>query len=322
MATEKTLVTGATGFVGRALVERLVSLRQDVVALTRQHSHGLPKRVEVRIGDLATGAGVSRDLFDSVRRVFHCAGEITRPSAMQRLHVVGTERLLACVPQSSGNGAGVRWIQLSSVGAYGPPDVANRVRRIDEESPENPVGEYEITKAESDRLVRRFAAEGRISCTVLRLSSIIGARMSNSSLRRVVSVVERGWVFHVGSPEGIATYVHIDDVVSALLACSDAPEAGGQIFNLSSDCLWKDLVDHVACERGVRTPRIRVPEPALRMAVRLVGAAGRFPLTASGIDALVSRTSYPSAKIQSLLGFQFSRPMPAAVSDLMSPVVR
>jgi nucleoside-diphosphate-sugar epimerase len=313
------LVTGASGFIGGGLVARLLEMGRRVVVITRAASRAFPDGVRIHVGDLATGFGLSSSLFEDVGVVFHCAGEVRQPALMRPVHVGGTERLLACVGEPADPAAPrLHWVQLSSVGAYGPPAPANRLRHVDEETPEHPVGEYEITKTESDDLVRRAAQQGRITCTLLRPSSVIGRRMPNASVRGVIAAVGRGWFFHIGPPGAIAQYVHVDDVVSALVACGGNPAARGQTFNISSDCPWKDMIEHIARARGVSPPRIRLPETPTRLAVGLAGTVLPLPLSASRIDALVSRTSYASAKIEAMLGFRFSRPMPGALDDLLA----
>lgn len=313
-----TLVTGASGFIGQALVARLTQSGHQVVALTRNAQNQFPAGVYARVGDLATGAGVSRELFDGVGTVFHCAGEVKDAARMRQVHVGGTQRLLECLSQSVDlQRRPVHWVQLSSVGAYGPPAVVDRSRQVDEDTRENPVGEYETSKTESDRLVVQAARAAVLSHSILRPSNVIGARMPNTSLRSMIGMIGRRQFFYIGKPDAVATYVHVDDVVSALVECGRNPAAKGQTFNLSSDCLLEELVERAAELLGVRPPRLRLPEALIRAVVGVTAKWKSIPLTASRIDALVNRTRYPSTRIESTLGFHFSRPMPAGIEDLI-----
>jgi nucleoside-diphosphate-sugar epimerase len=121
--------------------------------------------------------------------------------------------------------------------------------------------------------------------------------------------------FYVGRHGAVATYVHVDDVVAALMKCAVEPKAKGRIYNLSSDCLLEDLIKHIASSLGVRLPWLCLPESLIRAAVGLVEGWVRIPLSQPRIDALVSRTRYPADRIVSELGFNFSRPMPTAIED-------
>jgi nucleoside-diphosphate-sugar epimerase len=317
VAPATVLVTGASGFIGRPLVERLAASGSRVIALTRRADVAFPAGVRVRAADLATGAGIDPGLFDGVDVIYHCAGDVRRTELMRELHVGGVARLLEARRGGTPR-APMRWVQVSSVGAYGPAAVANHPRRIDETSPEHPAGEYEVTKTEADRLVRRAAADGLFSLTMLRPANVIGPRMPNQSLPRIVSMVRRGLFVRVGKPGAIANYVHVDDVVAALAALGSHPAAIGEVFNLSSDCPWDGLIDRIASAAGVRPPRVRVPEGLLRVLGGPVGARLGNPLTSTRVNALVGRTSYPSAKIESVLGFHFGKPMPAGIDGLVT----
>lgn len=309
------LLTGASGFIGRSLLGRLLEMDRQVAVLTRGDGGGFQAGVRIHRADLSTGSGLSSALFDGVNLVIHCAGEIRDPAAMRALHVEGTRALLRAAAGRRG-GAPLHWVQVSSVGAYGP-GTGRDGRVVIEATPERPRGEYEVTKTESDHLVRQAADGKTLSCTILRPSNVIGRRMPSASFRALVEMVRRRLFFYIGPPGAVATYVHVDDVVSALLACAFHPAAPGQIFNLSSDCLLESLIDEIARVLGVRAPRVRLPEGLVRAAVRLLEGRSALPLTSARVNALVSRTRYPSSHISSVLGFGLARPMPAGVAELI-----
>ena len=159
-------VTGASGFIGRRLVERLCGLGFSVRVITRRTDHPWPVGVEVLQGDLADPHCPVTRLVKDCNIVFHCAGEIRNVSTMRALHVEGTRRLLkiAC-NEAKRNGKPLHWVQLSSVGVYGPPlGAANAERVVTEDSPMNPVGEYELTKLLADeeaKLIHLAAQQNR-----------------------------------------------------------------------------------------------------------------------------------------------------------------
>jgi nucleoside-diphosphate-sugar epimerase len=210
-------------------------------------------------------------------------------------------------------------VQLSSVGAYGPASPPGAERTITEASPEAPRGPYEITKTQADCLVRETSAPG-LTWTILRPSNVIGARMPNASLRALLGAIRKGHFFYIGGRGAIATYVHVDDVAAALIACGRDPRARRQVFNLSSDCALEALVDRAAAALGVRPPSLRVPAGIVRAAIRLATPFVSLPLTMPRVDALIARTAYPSDRIVETLGFRLSRPLPAAVDDVLSTI--
>jgi len=315
-------VTGATGFIGRRLVDALSRQGHTVSILSRHTDRRVPDCVHVARGDLSSPDCRLDSFLAGSELVFHCAGEIRDVAAMRALHVEGTQRLLnAVLKETERSGQAVHFVQLSSVGAYGPHHgVAGVDRIVTEATPTRPIGEYEVTKTQSDELVMAASRSGLLSYSIIRPSNVIGHDMPNQSLRGLISMVRRGLFFYIGKPGAVATYVHVDDVVTALMKCGFDPRAHGQIYNLSNDCLLEDLVNYIAHAVTVRSPRIRIPEAFIRTVVSLVDGRVNIPLTLSRIDALVSKTRYPADKIVSDLDFRYARPLPGAIDELIKEV--
>lgn len=280
-------VTGGTGFIGRRLVERLSAKFSEVRVLSRSATSLAGARM-VRGDAMAPPAG----FLEGADVVFHCAGDVRNEAAMRELHVEGTRRLLVAA-----RGRVARWVQLSSVGAYGQ---ALREGTVDETAPLAPVGTYESTKAEADALV---AAERELSTVILRPSIVFGPGMPNRSLYQLVTAVDRGWFCYIGR-DAVATYVYVDDVAQALVSCGTEPRAAG-VYNLSDDRPLEEFVGRIAAELGRPSPSCRVPESLARMAAHMLGRAPGFPLSVSRVDALTRRVRYSCERIQRELGYRF-----------------
>jgi nucleoside-diphosphate-sugar epimerase len=322
MKGKQICVTGANGFIGRHLVDALSQQGYSIRVLTRRPDCLFPSGVQVVLGDLTTPGCPLDQLLEGCEIVFHCAGEIRDVAAMQLLHVGGTQRLLQAVLKvSTKTGQKIHWVQLSSVGVYGPSIGPAKTDHIVTENTQlGPVGEYEITKARADELVVQASDGVKMTYSIVRPSNVFGIGMPNQSLRGLISMVKRGLFFYIGKPGAVATYVHVDDVVAVLLKCAFEPMAVGQTYNLSNDCLQESLIKYIASVLGVRLPRIRIPELLIRAAVRLFEGWAKTPLSQSRIDALVNRTRYPADKVILQLGFRFSRQMPVAIEDLVREV--
>lgn len=315
-------VTGANGFIGQGLVAALYRQGFSIRVLTRRSGCVFPDGVQVVRGDLTAPDCPVDQFLTGCEVIFHCAGEIRDVATMQLLHIDGTQRLLqATLKEAAQSGQTIHWVQLSSVGAYGPPQGSIRTNHIvTEDTRPCPVGEYEATKAKADELVMQASEGGLMTYSIVRPSNVLGAMMSNQSLRGLIAMVRRGLFFYIGEPGAVATYVHVDDVAAALMRCSSEPKARGQIYNLSNDCFLEDLIDYIASALGVRSPRMRIPESLIRTAIGLFEGRVGIPLTQSRIDALVNKTRYPADKIILELGFRFSKSMPAAIEDLIKRV--
>lgn len=287
-------VTGGAGFVGRALVARLAATPAvaEIRVLSRRAA---PVATRGFKGDLTVG--VPREFLEGATVLFHCAGEVRRESEMRAVHVEGTRRLV-----DAAAGRVQRWVQLSSVGAYGR---RQKEGEVSEGSPLSPEGAYETTKAESDALVERAAASGAFAVATLRPSIVFGPGMPNRSLAQLIAVVRKGWFGRIGDRPATANYVYVDDVADALLLCATAPAARG-MYNLSDDRPMEDFIRAIAHALGRPAPARRLPEGPLRLLARLGRHLPRFALTESRVDALTRNVRYPSARIRGELGFAFA----------------
>jgi nucleoside-diphosphate-sugar epimerase len=213
---------------------------------------------------------------------------------MPAVHVEGTRRLIRAA-----EGKLQRWVQLSSVGVYGP----QRNGVVTEESPMRPCGVYEKTKTMSDELVLGAAAAGAFTTAVLRPSNVFGPMMTNRSLFQLIGLIDKSLFFFIGKPGASANYIYVDNVVEGLIRCGISPEATGGIFNLSD---WRPLESFVATIArllGKRTPTTRLPETPVRWVARLLGRIPGVPLKESRVDALAGRASYTTNRIERQLSY-------------------
>jgi nucleoside-diphosphate-sugar epimerase len=314
----KTCVTGAGGFIGKALVEQLTKQGHEVNILTRVEKVSSESQ-NYFVANLLDES-VSLDAFlVGASVIYHCAGEIKNTSLMYELHVEGTRRLLAAVREKmNSTKQRVHWVQLSSVGAYGPPaGSADEPRVVTEETICKPVGQYEITKTLADDLLLQFATTNpHFTYTILRPSNVVASNMPNQSLRSLVNMIKKRLFFYIGSRTSVANYIHLNDVVTALLLCGEDRRAQGQVFNLSNDCILSEMVDMIAKSSGVKPPILCLPEKPLRLCVKFISMMVRIPLTQERIDALVRHTSYSPQKLRNILGFVPNHNIPAAAGHM------
>lgn len=313
-------VTGGSGFIGKRLVDRLLADGYKVRVLTRKVSSSFQEGAEVCVGNLIGDESALRQFVADLDVIYHCAGELSDVSRMRSVHVEGTAQLIRVAGEMAANRKKtLHWVQLSSVGAYGPPKGrCSELRIVTEEFPEAPVGEYEITKTESDALVRaEVERQLWLTATFLRPSNVFGLGMRSRALHNMANMISRGLFFYIGKGDSVATYVHVDDVVDALLLCGFDERAKGEVFVLSNDCAMRDVINAIADMLSVRRPRLCVPEALVRFLVKMLTPWVRLPLTNERVDALVKRTYYPSDHIANHLGFRPKRHVPTAVAELI-----
>ena len=291
-------VTGATGFIGQALVGLLVDRAAQIKILTRNFKKGIKLwpsgPVEVFEGDLVDSSHALERFLQEVDILFHCASEIRDSNKMQSTHVDGTRNLCLAATNKIRH-----WIQLSSVGVYGPV----REGIVTEDTRIDPKGLYETTKAESDRLVVQSAEKGAFTFSILRPSIVYGPEMSNPSLFQLIRMIAKGVFFFIGKEGASANYIHIDNVIKGLMSCAENPAARGQIYNLSDHRTIETFVATVAKALQRPKPILRIPETPVRYIAKYVGGLKGFPLSESRVDALTNRAIYPNRQIKTELGY-------------------
>ena len=282
-------ITGGTGFIGKSLAEKHIQLGDNVRVLSRRDGAPNNYTTHYKTDLICPDAQVLRSFVDGADVIYHCAGELHDEILMERVHVDGTRVLLQAAQNSNG-----RWVQLSSVGAYGPCHAGIR----NTSSQEMPQGSYERTKTMSDRLVK----ESGLDYTILRPSIVFGEGMPNQSMRQMASMIRMRMFFYVGRG-AIMNYVHVDDVVRALIVCGSSFRALNKVYILSDHITIEEMVKSLSIGLGVKTPKLRLPTLPIYLLVKIFGNFPGSPLSQQRLNAITNRCIYDSSLIKSELEF-------------------
>ena len=303
-------ITGGRGFIGRRLVARLLAAGHHVRILSRlPFPDTLAQGVERHHADLATpNESALLQFVDGADVLFNCAGEIHDQAKMASTNRFGTERLAACAAGRVG-----RWVQLSTIGVYGNPQVGF----VDERTPPAPIDAYEMSKLQGDEALVSVATMHDMPWTILRPTIVFGNDMPNSSMRGFIEAVTSGKFFYIGKQRAILPYVHVDDVVEAMLLLAEKNGAIGQVFNLSDDVPLEDFVTEVCNVSGCRRPDLHLPEAAIRMLSSVLQSIPGFPLTLARVDALTRTTNYPIDKIRQFVGYTHVKGWRAGLREML-----
>ena len=226
---DKYLVTGATGFLGRAVAEELVRRKAQVHALVLHddpYTDLLPKEVRTVIGDVCDKSSLS-DFFadaDSRTCVIHCAGIVSvasRPCPrLYQVNVGGTWKVLRqCMEHDVG-----KMVYVSSVHAIPEKSKGCIISEDCEFSPGLVDGDYAKSKAAATELVFD-AAERGLNASIVFPSGIIGPGdlQGGSFTSMAKSFLSGKLPFAV---RGGYDFVDVRDVARGILACSESGEPG------------------------------------------------------------------------------------------------
>ena len=225
------IVTGATGFVGRVLVEELLRLGWDVECLCRKVVPAERRGVTCRRGDLLDPEGLVEAVRQSrgVSALFHLAAALPThvptpdDATYLRANVLSSVRLFDAALEA---GIG-RVVYASSISVIGEPVHLP----VAESHPLAPLSAYSISKLSAELHAERFRRTRGLSVTSLRITSPYGPGMSRGSvLPRFVQSALRGedltWF---GTGARSQNFVHASDLAQALVRSAAHP--GGGVFN-------------------------------------------------------------------------------------------
>jgi nucleoside-diphosphate-sugar epimerase len=295
------LLTGASGFIGAAFLRQVLSQGFRVRVLTRRPNDWPSQAgLEVFEGDLANTKDWD-EAVQGVQVVIHAAAEIKDPGLMPMVNVQGPSRLFDAAIK-----AGVkRWVQLSSVGAYGPLHAGV----VTEEYVDRPVGPYEASKTDFDELLKHAANIHGIEVCIVRPSNVYGPGMRNQSIGQMINAIRKGLFAFIGPSGASANYVHVNDVVQALALCVEQPQAAHQTYIVSAWATMEDMVSGLAAGTGIAPPKRRICLPMAKCLAVLFQWTPRWPLTMSRVQALSTRSRYSTEKIERELGWRLSVPV-------------
>jgi nucleoside-diphosphate-sugar epimerase len=320
----KALVTGASGYIGGHLAEALVRGGNDVSCLVRPTSRTARLRdlpVSLMAGDLRDFAS----LLPAVRGrdvVFHLAGAISAPSrtAYEEANVQGTGNLLEACLRAAPHLE--RFVYVSSIAAAGPSPEGEV---LDEDAEPRPVSNYGRSKLEAENLVR--AACDRLPATILRPPNVLGP--GQPELEEAVKMMRRRIVPSLGNGRPRTSLIDVEDLVRALILAAEDPRSVGRTYFVTDGraYAWRDVVEAVRDELGLRGPVLRVPYAVQITAAWLSEKAARLSRRPPRLTREIVRSGrayhwiYDGSRFERDLGFRAERSMRDSVRRAVDAVM-
>src|SRR2546428_5070164 len=227
-----TVVTGATGFLGSALVAELVRRQQAVRILARDE-----KKARQQFGDAVTiipgeitDTVQVQQVIDGATTLYHLAGRLYHPSTPAELyrqtHVEGTRTLLkACQGQTRLR----RMVHVSTTGVHGVTGETPAA----EDAPFAPTNPYESTKLQGELLALKAYKEHGLPVSVVRPGLVYGP--GDLHLLGFFSSIKKGLFRVIDGGKALLHPVYIDDMTAAFLLCAGRPEAIGRSYNIAGE---------------------------------------------------------------------------------------
>jgi nucleoside-diphosphate-sugar epimerase len=295
------LVTGATGLIGRKLVDDLLAQGIEVRALLRTDGARIaPKGVRVAVGDLRDPNAVMRAAQDCTW-IYHLGAVVHGADAtaenFRSVNIEGT----ANVARAALAARARRVIYTSSAAVYG-----RSVSRhgIDEETPIRPDSPYGESKVSSEKVLFSYAD---LPVVIVRTVTVWGP--GASLWAGLFETVAANRFQMAGSGRGMHTLTHVADLATGLMLCGTIPGIDRKIYLLTGEeaVSLNSLMAMIAEETGAAPIRSGIPEFPLRLYRVLDQAAYRCLGTrvpkADRLDLFLGDRTFEVAKAQRDLGF-------------------
>lgn len=262
------LITGANGFVGRALCIHLAASSHAVCSAVRALS-GLPE--EVVVGSINKNTDW-RAALAGCNAVIHLAARVhimndTEQDPLALYRATNTEATLNLARQAAQSGV-KRFVFISTIKVNGEGRDAP-YREIDEPSPEDA---YAISKWEAEQGLQRIAQETGLEIVILRPPLVYGPGVKANFLR-LMRTVASGWPLPLGGIHNKRSLLYLGNFVDAIRLCLEHPDAAGQTFLLDDGqaVSTPELIRAVAQAMGRPARMLAVPVDALEWVGILLG---------------------------------------------------
>lgn len=310
MESRQVLVTGAAGFVGRALCAELRACGHVVVGAVR---HGADLSGDVAIGEIGPSTDWRAMLY-GCRRVVHLAARVHETQETERdagatYRRINTDATLNLARQAAEAGV-KRFVFVSTVKVNGEGrDAAYR-----EADAPAPADAYAMSKWEAEQGLWRIARETGLEVVVLRPPLVYGPGVK-ANFRHLLDAVARGWPLPFGAITNRRSLLYLGNLVDAIRVCLDHPAAAGQTFLVDdgSPVSTPELIRAVAS--AMARPARLLPAP-----VAVLAFAGALLGKRAAVARLTDSLLLDSALIRTRLGwsppYSMESGLAATVADL------
>jgi len=272
----RALVTGATGFVGQALCERMLSEGYSVSATGRSCTPALLEDIEYVATDLMAEA-IPDSLFEMVDCVVHLAGlaHLDVGLSVDEFRCINVAPTLTLAQQAID--AGVRrFVFVSSIGVHGAESEGSPITEL---SPLAPVTEYAVSKLEAEqKLDALFAHSKNAELVIVRPPLVYGAT-ARGSFGKLLGLASSGLPLPFGCCTNRRSLISLDNLTRFLVACCSDSAAAGETFVVSDGGEPVSTAEIVSNLRsGMERPARLLPIPLslMKLMMGLMGKQGMY----------------------------------------------
>ena len=292
-------ITGATGFIGRALSVKMLERGWRVLGTYRRNllSANLPAGVEGLQIESIENCNEVESRLKGVDVVVHLAGRAhilndnlnDNLGVFRRVNVAGTERLA----QAAARADVKKFIFISSIKVNGESSPIPYT----EKSIPAPKDAYGVSKYEAEQALAKVSAQTGLKTVILRPPLVYGAGVK-ANFKTLIKIVASGLPLPFKSIHNRHSFIYLENLTEAIFTCIIHPRADGEIFLVSDgqDVAIPDLIKMVACAMNKKVVLFSLHPNILKALCRIAGKS-------ESLKKLTGSLFIDSSKIRNLLGW-------------------
>jgi nucleoside-diphosphate-sugar epimerase len=286
-------VTGANGFIGKALCQKLLNQNVTVHAVVRPGKQNrLPQgSAAVSVGSI-NGSTDWKGMLDSIDTVVHLAARVhvmhdrtENPFAAYReINVAGTEQLARAAAE-----AGVkRFVFLSTVKVNGEENV----RPYRDTDPPAPKDSYAVSKLQAEELLIEIAKISGMEVVILRPPLVYGPGVKANFLA-LIKIVAKGLPLPLASIRNRRSLIYLENLVDVITVSCTHPNAGGKVFLVSDgeDVSTPEMIRRIAAALNTSVRLFPCPGSLLFFLGKILGKG-------PAVDRIIGSLTVDNSKIQ------------------------
>jgi nucleoside-diphosphate-sugar epimerase len=281
----RVLVTGATGFVGRAVCRALAAAGCAVVAAVRDKNAEIAPGVTTRIvSDIGTTEWVPH--LEGVDAVMHLAARVHRPNETDTAALVESRRVnrdgTLRLAEAAGAAGVRRFVFASSIKVNG--ETTDHRPPFTEDDPPQPRDAYAVSKWEAEQSLRAIAAHTGLEAVIVRPPLVYGEGVKANFLA-LLKICRLAPPLPFAGVDNRRSLIYVGNLADAMARCVVHPAAAGQVFLVrdGEDVSTPELMRRIAAALGRPARLFAVPTALLKAMARL---AGRGDMAARLLDTL------------------------------------
>lgn len=271
--TVRILLTGATGFLGRALLKELLYREHEVTAAVR---HASPVVKGLRSYPIVDIGGTTDWLpaLQGIEVVVHAAARVhvvreRHPDPLAEYRHVNVDGTLRLARQAAMSGVR-RFVFISSIKVNGEGTLPGHPYKADDEP--RPTDPYGISKFEAEQALQALAAETGMEVVIVRPVLIYGPGVKGN-FHTLLGWLDRGIPLPLGAIHNLRSLVALDNLVDMIMLCLEHSAAANQVFLVSDgeDLSTPELLMRLGRALGKPARLLPIPQKLLECAAQLLG---------------------------------------------------